>query len=82
MVELRSSGLLLPWFVSLWLHSAGVGSLCEATWQYSLSNHRTLLINFFSPWVLGPELVPVRYRHIGGALNVLSNWTFVFVTGR
>ncbi|KAI0449079.1 MFS general substrate transporter [Xylaria acuta] len=31
-------------------------------------------------WVLGPELVPVRYRHIGGALNALSNWTFVFVT--
>ncbi|KAI8630639.1 MFS general substrate transporter [Xylariaceae sp. FL1651] len=31
-------------------------------------------------WVLGPELVPVRYRHVGGALNALSNWTFVFVT--
>ncbi|RYC54208.1 hypothetical protein CHU98_g12000 [Xylaria longipes] len=31
-------------------------------------------------WVLGPELVPVRYRYIGGALNALSNWTFVFVT--
>ncbi|KAL7622422.1 hypothetical protein AAE478_007927 [Parahypoxylon ruwenzoriense] len=31
-------------------------------------------------WVLGPELVPVRYRHVGAALNVLSNWTFVFVT--
>ncbi|KJZ79730.1 hypothetical protein HIM_01199 [Hirsutella minnesotensis 3608] len=32
------------------------------------------------PWVLGPELVPVRYRHVGAALNVLSNWTFVFIT--
>ncbi|KIW64462.1 hypothetical protein PV04_09394 [Phialophora macrospora] len=31
-------------------------------------------------WVYGPELVPVRYRHIGGALNAFSNWTFAFVT--
>ncbi|KIW62024.1 hypothetical protein PV05_02077 [Exophiala xenobiotica] len=31
-------------------------------------------------WVYGPELVPVRYRHVGGALNAFSNWTFAFVT--
>ncbi|KAI1148767.1 MFS general substrate transporter [Nemania diffusa] len=31
-------------------------------------------------WVLGPELVPVRYCHVGGALDALSNWMFVFVT--
>ncbi len=23
----------------------------------------------FSAWIFGPELVPVRYRHVGSALN-------------
>ncbi|EXJ74455.1 uncharacterized protein A1O5_02751 [Cladophialophora psammophila CBS 110553] len=32
-----------------------------------------------APWCLGPELVPVRYRHIGNALNAFANWTFTFI---
>ncbi|KAH0842232.1 putative Sugar transporter [Fonsecaea pedrosoi] len=32
-----------------------------------------------TPWCLGPELVPVRYRHIGNALNAFANWTFTFI---
>ncbi|RMD40574.1 hypothetical protein DV735_g4561, partial [Chaetothyriales sp. CBS 134920] len=31
------------------------------------------------PWVLGPELLPVRYRHVGAGLNAFSNWTFTFI---
>ena len=34
------------------------------------------------PWCLGPELVPVRYRHVGNALNAFSNWTFTFIIGK
>jgi sugar porter (SP) family MFS transporter len=34
------------------------------------------------PWVLGPELLPVRYRHIGAGLNAFSNWTFTFIIGK
>ncbi|KAK6369408.1 hypothetical protein LTS17_009751 [Exophiala oligosperma] len=31
------------------------------------------------PWCIGPELVPVKYRHVGGALNAFTNWTFTFI---
>ena len=31
------------------------------------------------PWVMGPELLPVRYRHVGAGLNAFSNWTFTFI---
>lgn len=34
------------------------------------------------PWVLGAELLPVRYRHIGGAMAGFSNWTFTFIVGK
>ncbi|KIW13728.1 hypothetical protein PV08_08919 [Exophiala spinifera] len=32
-----------------------------------------------APWCIGPELVPVKYRHVGGALNAFTNWTFTFI---
>lgn len=48
--------------VRLWLELASrvrrSGPTCFAVNSLSLSS-----------WVLGPELVPVRYRHIGGAIN-------------
>ena len=31
------------------------------------------------PWVMGPELLPVRYRHVGAGLNAFSNWMFTFI---
>ncbi|KIW83182.1 hypothetical protein Z517_02427 [Fonsecaea pedrosoi CBS 271.37] len=34
-----------------------------------------------TPWCLGPELVPVRYRHIGNALNAFANCEFAVKVG-
>ncbi|PMD54417.1 putative sugar transporter STL1 [Hyaloscypha bicolor E] len=32
------------------------------------------------PWLYGPEIAPLRYRHIGGAAGSLGEWLFSFIT--
>ncbi|KAJ5599218.1 hypothetical protein N7450_000285 [Penicillium hetheringtonii] len=32
------------------------------------------------PWLYGPEIAPLRYRHIGSAAGLLGVWVFTFIT--
>ncbi|KAJ5912080.1 uncharacterized protein N7473_001383 [Penicillium subrubescens] len=32
------------------------------------------------PWLYGPEIAPLRYRHIGSAAGLLGVWLFTFLT--
>ncbi|CAI7599977.1 unnamed protein product [Penicillium pancosmium] len=32
------------------------------------------------PWLYGPEIAPLRYRHIGSAAGLLGVWIFTFIT--
>ncbi|POS74198.1 hypothetical protein DHEL01_v207405 [Diaporthe helianthi] len=32
------------------------------------------------PWLYGPEIAPLRYRHIAGAAGSLGEWLFSFIT--
>lgn len=32
------------------------------------------------PWLYGPEIAPLRYRHIGSAAGLLGVWVFTFLT--
>jgi MFS family permease len=32
------------------------------------------------PWLYGPEIAPLRYRHISGAAGSLGEWLFSFIT--
>jgi len=33
-----------------------------------------------APWTYAPEIAPLEYRHIGGALNASGEWLWSFVT--
>ncbi len=32
------------------------------------------------PWLYGPEIAPLRYRHLGGAYGAVGEWSMTFVT--
>ncbi|KAK3718644.1 hypothetical protein LTR37_004861 [Vermiconidia calcicola] len=32
------------------------------------------------PWLYGPEIAPLRYRHLGGAAGALGQWVCTFIT--
>jgi MFS family permease len=32
------------------------------------------------PWLYGPEIAPLTYRHIGGAAGAFGEWLFSFIT--
>ncbi|OQE41962.1 hypothetical protein PENCOP_c004G00192 [Penicillium coprophilum] len=32
------------------------------------------------PWLYGPEIAPLKYRHIGAAVGLFGEWLFSFVT--
>ncbi|KAL4891169.1 general substrate transporter [Aspergillus ambiguus] len=32
------------------------------------------------PWLYGPEIAPLKYRHIGAAAGLLGVWLFTFIT--
>ncbi|CAK7237395.1 hypothetical protein SCUCBS95973_009944 [Sporothrix curviconia] len=32
------------------------------------------------PWLYGPEIAPLKYRHIGAAAGLFGEWLFTFVT--
>lgn len=32
------------------------------------------------PWLYGPEIAPLRYRHVGGAAGAFGEWSMTFVT--
>ncbi|KAI1847064.1 hypothetical protein JX266_006939 [Neoarthrinium moseri] len=32
------------------------------------------------PWLYGPEIAPLRYRHVAGAAGSLGEWLFSFIT--
>ncbi|KAK5061128.1 hypothetical protein LTR84_007670 [Exophiala bonariae] len=34
---------------------------------------------YHPPWLIGAELCPVRYRHVGSAMNAFTNWAFTFI---
>jgi MFS family permease len=45
-----------------------------------------IIYNFFygygwvgCPWLYGPEIAPLRYRHIGGAAGSFGEWLFSFI---
>jgi hypothetical protein len=61
-----NSGWLSEPRAPLWSHLGGVGFLRMLD-KFSWSIART--DSYARAWVYGPELVPVRYRHVGGALN-------------
>lgn len=65
MAEKFSCGLHLVQLARSCSSSAGAGS--QRTFHASLPMDIT--DRHFRAWVYGPELVPVRYRHVGGALN-------------
>jgi len=32
------------------------------------------------PWLYGPEIAPLRYRHLGGSVGAIGEWSMMFVT--
>ncbi|CAK3991548.1 MFS general substrate transporter [Lecanosticta acicola] len=32
------------------------------------------------PWLYGPEIAPLRYRHLGGAAGIVGEWSMTFAT--
>ena len=32
------------------------------------------------PWLYGPEIAPLRYRHLGGAFGAFGEWSMTFIT--
>jgi len=32
------------------------------------------------PWLYGPEIAPLRYRHLGGSVGAIGEWSMTFVT--
>jgi MFS family permease len=64
----------------------GYGWIGIRKWPYPDLISRTFLYCqsltniFYAAWLYGPEIAPLKYRHLGGAAGAFGEWLFSFIT--